>query len=356
MADRAAAGMACEGALRWQQPYHWHRLLLALLVGGAPYVSAAASSAMAGAGKSGDDMVSLNLDLPPDIQRMFEEMCELEGISQSEMLTRWIDARWEAMGYTDADLEAYEAAQAAGSGTCAAGEGRCTGDGGDGAAKASGSATSRGRAEEATVADRGSASQRRMAGGSPGLGVTGSGVPGAQTATGQPTAAATGKDKASASAADAKPASQGKKKGRPAGGGGKAAGGPGRPAGGNSKPSQEDRMAANSVGESSVGNSAGKPVGGPGRSAERAAPASASKGAAVQEEDEQRATGRTAKPRRASEGAVGANRGFGRPVVDEDDDESDEEEEEEGAMDLDAWMSRHGDEAEEEEEEGEEEE
>jgi len=26
---------------------------------------------------------------------MFEEMCELEGISQSEMLTRWIDARSE---------------------------------------------------------------------------------------------------------------------------------------------------------------------------------------------------------------------------------------------------------------------
>jgi len=59
-----------------------------------------------------EDMVSLQLDLPPDVQRMFEEMCEMEGISQSDMLTRWIDARWEAMGYTDADLEAYEASRA----------------------------------------------------------------------------------------------------------------------------------------------------------------------------------------------------------------------------------------------------
>merc|ERR1719161_1776577 len=55
----------------------------------------------------GEDMVALRLDLPPDVQRMFEEMCELEGISPSAMLTRWIDARWEAMGYTDADLEGF---------------------------------------------------------------------------------------------------------------------------------------------------------------------------------------------------------------------------------------------------------
>ncbi|CAE7038203.1 unnamed protein product [Symbiodinium sp. KB8] len=34
----------------------------------------------------------------------FDEMCELEGVTQSEMLTRWIDARWEAMGYQDSDL------------------------------------------------------------------------------------------------------------------------------------------------------------------------------------------------------------------------------------------------------------
>lgn len=51
-----------------------------------------------------DDLVALQVDLPPDIQRMFEEMCELEGVSQTEMLTRWIDARWEAMGYKDSDL------------------------------------------------------------------------------------------------------------------------------------------------------------------------------------------------------------------------------------------------------------
>merc|ERR1719161_1776322 len=55
----------------------------------------------------GEDMVALRLDLPPDVQRMFEEMCELEGISPSAMLTRWIDARWDAMGYTDADLEGF---------------------------------------------------------------------------------------------------------------------------------------------------------------------------------------------------------------------------------------------------------
>mmetsp|Transcript_32305 Transcript_32305/g.60822 ORF Transcript_32305/g.60822 Transcript_32305/m.60822 type:complete len:175 (+) Transcript_32305:60-584(+) len=55
--------------------------------------------------RSADDLVALQVDLPPDIQRMFEEMCELEGVSQSEMLTRWIDARWEAMGYKDSDLD-----------------------------------------------------------------------------------------------------------------------------------------------------------------------------------------------------------------------------------------------------------
>merc|ERR1711933_236583 len=86
----------------------------------------------------GEEMVPINLDLPPDVQRMFEEMCELEGISQSEMLTRWIDARWEAMGYTDEDLVAYEAAQATGSGTCAAGDGRCAGTGGLEASTAAG--------------------------------------------------------------------------------------------------------------------------------------------------------------------------------------------------------------------------
>ncbi|CAK8988251.1 unnamed protein product [Durusdinium trenchii] len=57
------------------------------------------------------DMVALQVDLPPDVQRMFEEMCELEGVSQTEMLTRWIDARWEAMGYKDSDLEREEVAQ-----------------------------------------------------------------------------------------------------------------------------------------------------------------------------------------------------------------------------------------------------
>mmetsp|Transcript_53353 Transcript_53353/g.95762 ORF Transcript_53353/g.95762 Transcript_53353/m.95762 type:complete len:182 (-) Transcript_53353:71-616(-) len=56
-----------------------------------------------------DGLVALQVDLPPDVQRMFEEMCELEGISQSDMLTRWIDTRWEVMGYKDSDLEAVEA-------------------------------------------------------------------------------------------------------------------------------------------------------------------------------------------------------------------------------------------------------
>eukprot|EP00933_Yihiella_yeosuensis_P064384 TRINITY_DN67754_c0_g1_i1.p1 TRINITY_DN67754_c0_g1~~TRINITY_DN67754_c0_g1_i1.p1 ORF type:complete len:189 (+),score=44.73 TRINITY_DN67754_c0_g1_i1:64-630(+) len=59
-----------------------------------------------------DGLVALQVDLPPDVQRMFEEMCELEGISQSEMLTRWIDARWEAMGYKDSDLANVEPEQA----------------------------------------------------------------------------------------------------------------------------------------------------------------------------------------------------------------------------------------------------
>lgn len=62
---------------------------------------------------SPDDLVALQVDLPPDVQRMFEEMCELEGISQSEMLTRWIDARWEAMGYNDSDLDGVEATEGA---------------------------------------------------------------------------------------------------------------------------------------------------------------------------------------------------------------------------------------------------
>ncbi|CAK8988253.1 unnamed protein product [Durusdinium trenchii] len=30
------------------------------------------------------DMVALQVDLPPDVQRMFEEMCELEGVSQAD--------------------------------------------------------------------------------------------------------------------------------------------------------------------------------------------------------------------------------------------------------------------------------
>merc|ERR1711879_325120 len=70
--------------------------------------------------ESPDDLVELQLNLPPDVQKMLEDMCEMEGITTSEMLTRWIDARWEAMGYTDADLEAYEASQA----SCAA-DGSC---------------------------------------------------------------------------------------------------------------------------------------------------------------------------------------------------------------------------------------
>ena len=43
------------------------------------------------------DKVELELDLPADVQKMFADMCQMEGISQSEMLTRWIDARWEAL-------------------------------------------------------------------------------------------------------------------------------------------------------------------------------------------------------------------------------------------------------------------
>ncbi|OLP91810.1 hypothetical protein AK812_SmicGene26443 [Symbiodinium microadriaticum] len=55
-------------------------------------------------GAAADDLVPLQVELPPEVQKMFDEMCELEGVTQSEMLTRWIDARWEAMGYQDSDL------------------------------------------------------------------------------------------------------------------------------------------------------------------------------------------------------------------------------------------------------------
>lgn len=50
------------------------------------------------------ELVTLDVDLPPDVQRMLDEMCEMEGITPSQMLTRWIDARWDAMGYTDDDF------------------------------------------------------------------------------------------------------------------------------------------------------------------------------------------------------------------------------------------------------------
>merc|ERR1740117_1545112 len=70
----------------------------------------------------------------------------MEGISQSEMLTRWIDARWEAMGYTDADLEAYETSQRAASSSSQskpAAQERSS----QGAAAASSSATSNAKVE-----------------------------------------------------------------------------------------------------------------------------------------------------------------------------------------------------------------
>eukprot|EP00428_Durinskia_dybowskii_P010042 CAMPEP_0170283842 /NCGR_PEP_ID=MMETSP0116_2-20130129/41956_1 /TAXON_ID=400756 /ORGANISM="Durinskia baltica, Strain CSIRO CS-38" /LENGTH=194 /DNA_ID=CAMNT_0010535215 /DNA_START=58 /DNA_END=639 /DNA_ORIENTATION=- len=98
----------------------WRRV--AVLV---PLAGAFALGSPAGDGADGgDDLVTLTLDLPPDVQRMFEEMCEMEGISQSEMLTRWIDSRWEAMGYTDEDLEDFDSA------VCTEGDAHCMSDGG----------------------------------------------------------------------------------------------------------------------------------------------------------------------------------------------------------------------------------
>ena len=67
-----------------------------------------------------EGLVELQVDLPPDVQRMFEEMCELEGVSQTQMLTRWIDARWEAMGYQDSDLVKPEELQDPGLSECKA--------------------------------------------------------------------------------------------------------------------------------------------------------------------------------------------------------------------------------------------
>merc|ERR1719401_2060764 len=96
--------MAAQLAAPWPKGTQRSALLLLLLWPLWPSDAAAAVAAE-------DDTVLLQLDLPPDVQRMFEEMCEMEGISQSEMLTRWIDARWEAMGYNDSDLEAFEAAE-----------------------------------------------------------------------------------------------------------------------------------------------------------------------------------------------------------------------------------------------------
>ncbi|CAE7570027.1 unnamed protein product [Symbiodinium sp. CCMP2456] len=52
-------------------------------------------------------------------------MCQLEGVTQSEMLTRWIDARWEAMGYQDSDLAEDELGKCKDS-DCSSGEPRST--------------------------------------------------------------------------------------------------------------------------------------------------------------------------------------------------------------------------------------
>merc|ERR1719401_371214 len=83
--------MAAQLAAPWPKGTQRSALLLLLLW---PLWPSDAATAVA----AEDDTVLLQLDLPPDVQRMFEEMCEMEGVSQSEMLTRWIDARWDAMG------------------------------------------------------------------------------------------------------------------------------------------------------------------------------------------------------------------------------------------------------------------
>mmetsp|Transcript_145937 Transcript_145937/g.467845 ORF Transcript_145937/g.467845 Transcript_145937/m.467845 type:complete len:272 (-) Transcript_145937:226-1041(-) len=159
-----------------------------------------------------DDMVALQIDLPPDVQRMFEEMCEMEGISQSEMLSRWIDSRWEAMGYTDADLEAFEASEAgraahsgarAGSeGPCAAGDASCT------AASRSPQAPSRGTAGAGI--GRGAGNAQRPSGSASSMSMSGSGAPGSAAS-------------ASSGPAASRPSSVGAGASRPAAGGSKGA-------------------------------------------------------------------------------------------------------------------------------------
>jgi len=285
-------------------------LLLApsLLLCFSALATAVEAASRAGASKKVEDLVELNLDLPPDIQRMFEEMCELEGISQSEMLTRWIDARWEAMGYTDEDLEAYEAAQATeDEDTCAAGDGRCLGED---------RAASSGRAAAA-------ASSRDIGGGSPALGVRASGVPGAASSR----SAAGGREaeqetpEAQRRATSSKEARAAGKKGRPAGAGGRPAGGPGRP----------------QAGQAPKGAAGGRSAGGGTTTTTTTTSTSRREPPPM-----------AAQPAKARPGGVRRAPSIGD---DEDDEEGEEEEEEDGPMDLDAWMNRHsaGDEEEDEE-------
>lgn len=251
------------------------------------------------------DLVSLDIDLPPDIQRMFEEMCELEGISPSAMLTRWIDARWEAMGYTDEDLEAYDASQLlgdspeAGSGSCAAGDGRCN----------------KGAAAPATPKMKKPPREEP------------SSTPRSGKATGAPSsrAAGSGSESRGTPRASESAASQSQSRGRAAGsgGGGRAAGGDGRAAGGVA-PSGSKTTGGRAAGaDASAGGGGGRPAGvAPGR------PAAATAG---------RGTG--------NQGFAGGKRGV------DNDEEDEEEEEEDGVPDLDAWMARRGEDEEDDEEE-----
>lgn len=260
------------------------------VVSGLPSVDGAGMAAL-------DEMVAINLDLPLDVQRMFEEMCELESISQSEMLTRWIDSRWEAMGYTDDDLAAYEATQVIEGGACRAGVGHCVGD--RGVESSQGIAHSSDATE--AKADPGDVeSERHLVAASPALSVTSRGVSGARPAmhTSPSTASLSPR-------AESAPGTDQGRKGRPADGDSKPARGPPpvQTIRGSNQPARSDAI---------------------GRDAHRGAEKQLSSGQT------------TAGDRRES-------RRPGIPVVDEDV-ETEGEEEEEGMMDLDAWMKQRSEE------------
>lgn len=323
-------------------------------------VPTASSVAVVREGKEGDDMVPLQLDLPPDVQRMFEEMCELEGISQSEMLTRWIDARWDAMGYDDTDFEAYEASLAADASGDTPGRSVAANK------KAEGSTTTGGDIDGGGLSSRGSAAV--------GLG---SGVPGSPVRTAS-MPATTGSERASASTADANSVGRtsAAQKGRPSDGAGKLAGASSRPvddsigspngdirhADGNGKRSaSKDRAAGGGSGRPAGGR--GRPAGGPGKPAGgqdrpaggpnkptggRGRPAGGKPAGPARPDSSSVASGSSMhideevqNVRRTGEGATVASRSSAQNEVEEEDEE---EEEDEGMLDLDAWMKRHGDE------------